>query len=345
MSSTGKKLFLLPILAAVIGLVILLAFTNPFKADYVEWFKKRAAAPKPNIPNDEVLARLMPGGGWRIEEKELVTLSRDLAYLVVGASRLNYDVADAGPGHLRHRVGQVFALRWMKHNADNPWLNMWQSPEVDSWLFDDSPLIYGIFSVQSEKAALAVFEFNLGGAKGISRTMAFVLSKDDVRLHKDLIAGATTVETADETITITSEEGKYILSLNNNEFAAQKMPLSEMTEPGAVEAHFLLGSEGVVAASNPVITVSVGDTVAFVPQDKATAEAFDAGRIAIYTDAWNGPPLSLSEANRLKVGNSYTFTRTGLAHFHISHGDYMDRSWGDRFEPKPTFTVMVMPPG
>ena len=58
--------------------------------------------------------------------------------------------------------------------------------------------------------------------------------------------------------------------------------------------------------------MKVGETIAFVPGDTKTSNQFNEGNIQIYSDAGNGSPLTICEANRIKSGNSYRFDKPCL---------------------------------
>jgi len=291
---------------------------------------------KPIIPNDEVLVHFLPGGGWKVVQKKLINISQDMVYLVVGASRkFSNDIGD-------NRITEVFVLHWTEQNIENPWLKIWGSPLVSSSLSECVEESVTFYSIKSIEAALVVANFGLGGAKGISHTIAFTIGPcGDVRLHKAVDTGISNIETTSETILVIAEAENYKFSIDNGQINIQTIKRSEMIEPTAIRLYFLLGCRGVVAAINQTIVVSVGDTIGFAPQNEITAKAFNAGEIQIYTDAWNGPPLNASESNRLKRGNSYTFLQTGLVHFYLSSKhSHNNADWS---EPKHTFAIMVMP--
>lgn len=109
---------------------------------------------------------------------------------------------------------------------------------------------------------------------------------------------------------------------------------------GATAIPFVLVGTTVRPVRGATVTVRAGDSVAFVPADERTRQALDAGEIAIYSDAWNGPPLSPSRANELREP-SYMFLAAGTFHFAPVYLPAV-HSWVDVLQP--TFTVVVRPP-
>lgn len=90
------------------------------------------------------------------------------------------------------------------------------------------------------------------------------------------------------------------------------------------------------------LNMSIGQTISFIPADERTREAFNQGIIGIYSDAWNnGYPLNTSNSDRLWKGNSYTFDKSGEAHFLLVTDDKVTSI---PFEnPIPTITINVHP--
>jgi len=100
-----------------------------------------------------------------------------------------------------------------------------------------------------------------------------------------------------------------------------------------------------VAQCSSMLEAKVGQTIVFVPGNEEAKRELDAGRVWIYTDAWNGPPLSICMANRLWKPY-YTFDKPGTVSFLLDLGDTgpgVDAYTGGLQEPQPTFTVVVKP--
>ncbi len=97
-----------------------------------------------------------------------------------------------------------------------------------------------------------------------------------------------------------------------------------------------------------MIILTVGQSIAFIPSNQEAKEAFDDGRISIYTDAWNGGwPDIINSACELKGGNSYKFESTGVYHFVLDYSpvngtsQLFDDYLKDPNTIKPTFTVVI----
>ncbi len=109
--------------------------------------------------------------------------------------------------------------------------------------------------------------------------------------------GIMSIKKKDSCIIVTgeSEYGQHNFCLKNKEFTEETIPLSSTTLANSKD--------------------KVGQAIVFVPLNKETKNLFDTGEIGLYCDEWNGPPLTVCEANRIKTGNSYTFDKPDLVHF------------------------------
>jgi len=296
----------------------------------------------------------LPGGGWRIEFERLIGFPGHREYLVVAASRL------CEPGVSQLLEGQVFLCRPAR-SADQVWEVFWRSPVLDQL---DTRAFYGIHALIRPDIAIVAPEFNLGGAHGLSHVMVLgVTPNGNVSLEADMTIGNGEVrEERDAALVVVGEGscGMHVFLPRGGSVVHHSVPRSQMAPAGARQVGFLLadrnGKKVVVPAEQAEFSAKVGDVVAFVPRDEATTRAFDEGEIEIYTDAWNGPPLSACEANRLKLGNSYCFSAPGVYYFVLVHSDYWNALagedpilkvlWGEdagRLEEKPTFVVTVVP--
>ena len=251
------------------------------------------------MPKQNELTKLLPNGSnWNIEHDNIITFPFRNKFLIIAASQ------GASPDISPDRLGQVFVYKYNKADENNPWLNIWSCPQIESWEIGDE-IVLSLNVVKDLNNALVVTEFNQGGAKGTSHILALTLTSDgNVRLQKDLTIGIGSVEQKDGSIWVDGElsEGMHELTLENGKFLDRVTSRSKMVTETAVKLYFLLGSRGVVPASNSTVTVKVGQTISFVPQDAKTAEAFDTGEIQLYSDEWNGPPLAICEADRIKTG-------------------------------------------
>jgi hypothetical protein len=140
--------------------------------------------------------------------------------------------------------------------------------------------------------------------------------------------------------------GQYRFSLEHGEYFEEWIPASRYKPRGSVvEAKFLLGSEWtgttIIPAESPVLEAKVGETVVFTPSSPEAAEELDKGSISIYTDAWNGPPVTPCMANML-IGNCYTFDKPGEVHFLLLSDDELEKAMGESVV-ESTFTVIVKP--
>jgi hypothetical protein len=107
--------------------------------------------------------------------------------------------------------------------------------------------------------------------------------------------------------------------------------------------NFKLDANGdIVLLGQNTLNMNIGQSIAFIPADEKTKEAFNQGIIGIYCDAWNNDsPLNTSNSDRLWKGNSYTFEKSGEVHFLLITDD---KVVSIPFEnPIPTITINVQP--
>lgn len=282
----------------------------------------------------------LPGGGWGIEYGQLIRFPAGPEYLVLAASR------PCEPGAAQFLEGQVFVCK-RTLSGEAEWELMWQSPLLD-WL--GTMAFHGLHTVIRPDVALVVPEFNLGGARGLSHIMVLSLVPGGrVALEAELTIGSGDVRVMGDAVVAVGEEetGTHVFLAREGRVVGHFFPRSQMAPAGAREVKFVLtereGKRVVVPAGDGILQARVGEVIAFVPGDEATALAFDQGHITIYTDAWNGPPLTFCEANRLSVGNSYRLTIPGVFHFALVHSDYWRTSLSTEQEGRPTFVVNVRP--
>jgi hypothetical protein len=95
----------------------------------------------------------------------------------------------------------------------------------------------------------------------------------------------------------------------------------------------------IVASENDILDAKVGQLIVFVPGNEEAAERFDNGDVIIYTDAWNGPPLTQCEANHLHE-MFYAFLKPGTVSFLLVPRS-AERSSDMGTTAKPTFKVIV----
>jgi hypothetical protein len=117
---------------------------------------------------------------------------------------------------------------------------------------------------------------------------------------------------------------KYVFQIADNEITQSFYTRDQMGPADAIPAFFSNSGEKILAR-NPVMTCSVGQTLAFKPANERTKIPFNSGEISIYTDAWwtetwpekagDGYEYPLCSATTLNTGNSYTFDKPGTFHF------------------------------
>lgn len=209
--------------------------------------------------------------------------------------------------------------------------------------------LQNLIIIKDNYAALIAANILVGGTHGTTQVAVIVLNSDGKCSLQQLdSSGIMSVEKEDDYIKITGEGdyGVHELYLENGKYHQEIIPLSKMAPADSVKAKFIVdGYEGLVyPAENGTITMKVGQTIAFVPANEETEKLFNGGKIAIYTDAWNGSPLTTGEADCLKTGNSYTFDKAGIYHFLLicynnQENNYFPEESSD--EKEPTFTVIV----
>ena len=139
------------------------------------------------------------------------------------------------------------------------------------------------------------------------------------------------------------EYGIHKLYIENGEYKEEIIKRSDTTPNQSIKAGFILGGcdNLIYPSGESNITCKVGDTIAFIPANQKTKQSFDNGEIFIYTDAWNEPPVTVGECNRIFSGNSYTFEKAGTANFLLIYAK--NELSSNNKDIKPTFTVTVKP--
>lgn len=284
-------------------------------------------------------------------------------------SNANYAAVVMGQGRIYNGAGfsKVQVRVSICENKSNHWYETWHIPkDVESLCFIDnknnanseasSQILRNFIALQDSKAALIVANIpTVAGSAddGSSEIVAVTVDSDgNCNLQMMDASGSMTAKKIDSThIEVTGEGGygTHELYLQDGAFHQDIIPLSQMSPQQAVQAKFMVGSDGTLyPAETADLTVHVGQTIAFVPGNDQAKELFDSGHIKLYSDAWNGSPLTLCEANRIKTGNSYTFDKAGLCHFCLITDDQLSQfinnyQTNQGVVTQPTFNVMVQP--
>ncbi|MEN6350440.1 MAG: hypothetical protein ABFD08_13730 [Syntrophomonas sp.] len=232
----------------------------------------------------------------------------------------------------------------------NNWAETWHTPSnLDSAPASEDELkqapgsfLQNMAVITDKTAALVTANVLVGGAHGTTQVISFTVDntgKGKINLLDS--AGIMSVEKQGNYVMVSGESdySTHKLFLKNGVFQQQIIPLSDASnQKDAIQAGFIVNSDGIISATeSSALTAKVGDTIAFVPAEGNTKQLFNEGHIQLYSDAWNGSPLTLCEANRIKAGNSYTFDKPGEVHFILLSAS----SSGSDQNIEPTFTVQV----
>lgn len=299
--------------------------------------------PKQAIFTKEDFEKLYPS--WVYLGSEVIDFGRNV-----------YAVVVMGQPDYKDDFGQTVNIRISVCKKADQWLEIWHLPkDLQGSPVDENSLkqytetfLIDLVTIKDNYAALIVANVFVGGAHGTTQVAVIVLdSNGKCSLQQLDSSGIMSVEKEDDHIKITGEGayGVHKLFLENGKYRQEIIPLSKMAPADSVKAKFIVGGYErlVYPAETGTITMKVGQTIAFIPANEETEKLFNEGKISIYTDAWNGPPLTICEANRLD-GNSYTFDKAGTYHFLlIFHNDWEDNYFFEESsdEREPTFTVVV----
>lgn len=290
--------------------------------------------PEPISSSDELYGIVPSGNNLTCSE---------VTYLAGPAGRYRYynivAVSRRPDKPYAYHVNQIVVCRF--DEGQGRWLGIWKSEPIEG----ETPYQELLLTEPGGPVILCASECGIG-VTGASIAIVFAVEADGSveLLYHDNIGHGTLVREGNS-VTITEEgNGRRIFTVDQGRVVDRQLKRSEMAPAGAVKATFTLkltlrGYE-VLPVGDKVISVKVGQTVAFVPDEKA-APSFDRSEINIYSDAWNGPPLDLSEADRLKSENYYTFESTGTFNFLLIHRG--EEVLGNKREITPTFVVVVEP--
>lgn len=213
---------------------------------------------------------------------------------------------------------------------------------------DELPTVDLAGLTAGNEALVAVDIVELGASASFHRFAVYRVARSgSVSVEDQWEAVNAAMEVLDDEIVIHANfpQPQRILRRNDDgTLSVTAVGPSEVARTAAAEgeaqvAQSVLDGNDVRPVGSDTLTVRAGDTIVFVPADERTQRAFDAGEILIYSDAWNGPPLTAARANELPEP-SYTFRATGEFHFALVY----QPSAENRDVLTPTFTVIVTPP-
>ncbi|MDP4105264.1 MAG: TIR domain-containing protein [Bacillota bacterium] len=287
---------------------------------------------KTDVFNQSTIDQLFPG--WVLRLNQSIIFS-------------NQDVVVAGlqKGQDAWQMqGKVVVLQF--DNASGNWLTKWSG----CILSDNNAFPYYEFQSMvvvksnSQKRALAVVAADCGGSSGYGQALALTIDESGACiLNGKFDVNQMAVNQEGNTITVSGDQqfGTHWLSFQGEEYVDYETSSSDLSIDLAVQVNFKLDVNGdIVLLGQHVLNMSIGQTISFIPADERTREAFNQGIIGIYSDAWNNDyPLNTSNSDRLWKGNSYTFDKSGEAHFLLVTDDKVTSI---PFEnPIPTITINV----
>ncbi|MBM7654562.1 hypothetical protein [Neobacillus cucumis] len=289
---------------------------------------------KTAVFNQSTIDKLYPG--WVLKLNQSIKLSEhDL--VVAGLQK--------GQGAWQTQ-GRVVVLQF--DNVSGNWETKWSG----SILSDNKDFPYyefqsiAVVKSNSQKRALAVVAADCGGSTGYGQAIALTIDDGGASILKGKFdINEMALKQEGNTIKLSGDQqfGTHQLSLQGEQFVDSKTSSSDLSPDGAVQVNFKLDANGdIVLLGQDYLSMSVGQTIAFIPADEKTTQAFNQGIIGIYSDAWNNSaPLNLSNSDRLWKGNSYTFDKGGEAHFLLVTDEKSATIPFDN--PEPTITINVQP--
>jgi len=291
------------------------------------------------IISDERINELYPG--WILLRKEAINLNGD-NYGIIGLARTKNQFT----ANVRLCILKLI---------DNQWLEVWRIPlDLESESFGENRLrekpdnnLKDLLIVDDNNSALVVANVLVGGNHGTTQVLAFTINqiRNEYALKLFDSSGLMKINKDGKYILIEGQ-GKYGIHkvyLENGEFKEDIINRSNTNSSESINASFVLSDNGnlIFPSESSNMTMQVGQTIAFIPANAKTKQAFDNGEIEIYTDAWNEPPLTICEANKISSGNSYTFDKAGTVHFLLV--STKNKHYINNGNIQPTFTVLVKP--
>jgi hypothetical protein len=249
---------------------------------------------------------------WKLEKSNKIIFSNNSEYLVTMSSK----------------KGDEFELKFklsIHKIVNNQSQLFWESSYNEGFVFETLEIL------NTNKSAIIAGVYNLGGAHGLNNYYVVSLSESGIINPVNIVEQYGYIEKSNNSLIIVEANQKIIFKVTNNEIIRSIETKDAMTSEESIKAYFKAENNEIIGTNNP-IKIRVGETISFVPLDEYSSKLFNSGEILIYSDAWNND-LSLSEANRIKSGNSYTFESNGTFHFVLCNECNGDQP--------PTFTINV----
>lgn len=295
-------------------------------------------------PSNYDIAELIPnGGGWQVIARTSFTLDGEQRHIAAVVGRPDYLSSDG-------RSWEVLTAVLVLRKDTGQWVVVWRSPEekVFTGSGDEFPTVDLASLTAGNEALVAVDLVELGASASFHRFAVYRLEGSrSVAVEDQWDAVNSAMEVYENEILIRANfpQPQRILRRNDDGtlsvtvIGPSELARAKASAGGAQVAQFVLDGTDVRPVGSDTLTVKAGDTIVFVPADERTQKAFDAGEILIYSNAWNGPPLTAARANVLPEP-SYTFPATGEFHFALVYQSSTDTQG----VLNPTFTVIVTPP-
>ena len=236
---------------------------------------------------------------------------------------------------------------------DGEWVAIWDLPEIaQAVVWDGDPDYFKpieLFVVEQKDIALVVASLGVQLNHPHSSIVALIVERyGNVFLKFSGFGIVTSMKKQNNIVEILFESPSkgyqvHMFTIREGQYYHEQLPVSQYRPEGSiVEARFIIVhgfQDKIVASEKDTLEAKVGQSIIFVPENKETAERFDSGDVIIYTDAWNGPPLTQCEANHLHEV-FYTFLEPGTVSFLLvlqNNESYPDIG----ATTKPTFKVIV----
>ncbi|WP_418790353.1 hypothetical protein [Phosphitispora sp. TUW77] len=114
--------------------------------------------------------------------------------------------------------------------------------------------------INKEKISLAVCELDMGFAKGVLRVLAFTVADNgDIRIQKDTYIDSSVQVEGEKIIAIDKQDlSVHEMGIIQGKFSDKVVPRSNLSLDNSIKAFFLLGSNGIIPASDQAFTAKVG---------------------------------------------------------------------------------------
>lgn len=234
---------------------------------------------------------------WRIDKHNFIFFPNHEKFLIATTYSKENEVVQI----------KIFQCEFDRINTnENVWRLIGKSEEVGAYCAEAT------YILKTNKKSVILSSFNLGGAHCIDNyfiTKLDSIGNIQIETHSDALAD---VKRSENSIIATEYYNRVEFFMNNQDIDYRIIERSEMAPSNSVKLYFKYSDRRIVASNSEYINITVGQTIAFIPDgnDGGIKSDFNSGHINIYTDINSGDILP-SCANEVWPGNSIKIDTCG----------------------------------